>query len=158
MMTWWRHQMVTREFPHSDQWRGALIFDLRLNKRMSKQLWGWKFETPSHPLWHHRNEMCEISMWNNILLELSFCLVMKTVLFRIRRNYSNLNWKSKTIFQLCVLIEYIVLYIPIYTYHTFSNSETEQLSVYDIWGKLKACTNNCIPKRAVENNYSSMTN
>ena len=31
------------------------FFDLRLNKRLSKQSWGWWFETLSHPLWRHRN-------------------------------------------------------------------------------------------------------
>ena len=30
-------------------------FDLRPNKRLSKQSWGWWFETPSRPLWRHRN-------------------------------------------------------------------------------------------------------
>ena len=33
--------------------------ELRPNKRLSKQLWGWWFETPSHPshpLWHHCND------------------------------------------------------------------------------------------------------
>ena len=25
------------------------------NKRLSKQWWGWWFETPLRPLWHHRN-------------------------------------------------------------------------------------------------------
>ena len=30
--------------------------DLRLNKRLSKQSWGWWFETPSHSLWRHCNE------------------------------------------------------------------------------------------------------
>ena len=25
------------------------------NKQLSKQLWGWWFETPSHPLWRHCN-------------------------------------------------------------------------------------------------------
>ena len=29
------------------------FFYLRLNKRLSKQSWGWWFETPSHPLWRH---------------------------------------------------------------------------------------------------------
>ena len=29
------------------------IFDLRLNKRLSKPLWGWWFETPSRPLWRY---------------------------------------------------------------------------------------------------------
>ena len=31
------------------------FFDLRLNKRLSKQSWGWWFETLSRPLWRHRN-------------------------------------------------------------------------------------------------------
>ena len=44
--------------PHKGQWRGALMFSLvcALNKRLSKQSWGWWFETPSCSLWRHRNE------------------------------------------------------------------------------------------------------
>ena len=38
---------VTRSF--------GVFFDLRLNKRLSKQLWGWWFETPAWSLWRHRN-------------------------------------------------------------------------------------------------------
>ena len=34
-----------------------VFFDLRLNKRLSKQLWGWWLETLSHPLWRHRNAL-----------------------------------------------------------------------------------------------------
>ena len=30
-------------------------FDLGRNKRLSKQSWGWWFETPSCPFWRHRN-------------------------------------------------------------------------------------------------------
>ena len=33
----------------------ALVFDLRLNKRLNKQSLGWWFETPSHPLWRYCN-------------------------------------------------------------------------------------------------------
>ena len=33
------------------------FFDMRLNKRLSKEKWGWWFETPSHPLWRHCNDM-----------------------------------------------------------------------------------------------------
>ena len=33
------------------------FFDLRMNKRLSKQWWGWWFETPSCPLWRHCNAM-----------------------------------------------------------------------------------------------------
>ena len=33
-----------------------VYFDLRLNKRLSKQAWGWWFETPSCPIWRHCND------------------------------------------------------------------------------------------------------
>ena len=32
------------------------FFDLRLNKRLRKQSWGWWFEKPSRSLWRHHNE------------------------------------------------------------------------------------------------------
>ena len=38
---------VTRSFD--------VFFDLRLNKRLSKQSWGWWLETPSRTLWRHCN-------------------------------------------------------------------------------------------------------
>ena len=42
--------------PHKDQWRGALMFSLIcLNRRLSKQWWGWWLETPSRQLWRHCN-------------------------------------------------------------------------------------------------------
>ena len=40
---------VTRSF--------GVFFDLRLNKRLSKQSWGWWFETLSRLLWRHCNAM-----------------------------------------------------------------------------------------------------
>ena len=42
-----RTRPVTRSFD--------VFLDLRLNKRLSKQSWGWWFETLSRPLWRHRN-------------------------------------------------------------------------------------------------------
>ena len=67
ILTWWRHQMphfprcwpfvrwIHRSpvnTPHKGQWRGALIFSLIcLNKRLSKQSWGWWFKKLSCPLW-----------------------------------------------------------------------------------------------------------
>ena len=32
-----------------------VFYGLRLNTRLSKQSWGWRFETPSRPLWRHCN-------------------------------------------------------------------------------------------------------
>ena len=68
--SWWRHQMetfsgllaicagnssVTVEFPAQMPVTRTfdVFFDLRLNKRLSKQSWGWWFETPLHLLWFH---------------------------------------------------------------------------------------------------------
>ena len=45
---------VTRSFD--------VFFDLRLNKRLSKQPWGWWFETPPWSLWRH----CNDSKWREI--------------------------------------------------------------------------------------------
>ena len=71
--TWWRHQMetfsallaicagnspVTGEFPSQRPVTRSfdVFFDLRLEWTLSKQSWGWWFETPSRPLWRHCNE------------------------------------------------------------------------------------------------------
>ena len=70
--SWWRHQMetfcallaicagispVTCEFPAQRPVTQSfdVFIDLRLNKRLSKQWWGWWFETLSRPLWRHCN-------------------------------------------------------------------------------------------------------
>ena len=42
---------VTRSFD--------VFFDLRLDKRLSKQPWGWWFETPSWSLWRQ----CDVEIW-----------------------------------------------------------------------------------------------
>ena len=72
-ITWWRHQMetfsavlaicagnspVSGEFPAQRPVPRSfdVFFDLRLNKRLSKQSWGWWFETLSRPLWRHCND------------------------------------------------------------------------------------------------------
>ena len=38
-----------------------VFFDLRLNKRLNKQSWGWWFETPWRSLWRHCNGL---TMWH----------------------------------------------------------------------------------------------
>ena len=74
----WRHQVeafsallvrcvgnspVTGEFPaQGPVGRSFDVFlDLRLNKRLNKQSWGWSFGTPSHSLWRHCNGDIPIS-------------------------------------------------------------------------------------------------
>ena len=69
MSPWWRHQMktFTRYWPfvwgihrspvispHKGKWRGFdIFFDLRLNRRLSKQSWGRWCDTPLRSLWRH---------------------------------------------------------------------------------------------------------
>ena len=72
-LAWWRHQMETfsallaicagnspvpGEFPAQRPVTRSfdVFFDLRLNKRLSIQSWGWWIEMLSHPLWTHRND------------------------------------------------------------------------------------------------------
>ena len=70
---------VTRSFD--------VFFDLRLNKRLSKQWWGWWFETPSRPLWRHCNamwefilqQMCELA--REVRYQFLFCTHNHTILY-----------------------------------------------------------------------------
>ena len=74
---WWPNQMetfssllalcagnspVTGEFPSQRPVTRNfdVFFDLCLNKRLSKQSWGWWFDTPSRSLWRHCNGFCWI--------------------------------------------------------------------------------------------------
>ena len=74
LLIWWSHQMetfsallalcegnlpVTGEFLSQRPVTRSfdVLFDLRLNKRLSKQSWCWWFETPSRPLWRQCNDM-----------------------------------------------------------------------------------------------------
>ena len=70
--SWWRHQMETfsallticagnspvpGEFPTQKPVTQSfdIFFDLHLNKLLSKQSWGWWFETPPWSLWRQCN-------------------------------------------------------------------------------------------------------
>ena len=61
---------VTRSFD--------VYFDLRPNERLSKQSWGWWFETLSRSLWRHRNvyiqDMMDLLTWILFQFDLS-CLI-----------------------------------------------------------------------------------
>ena len=78
-ITWWCHEMETFsallaicagnspvpvEFPTQRPVTRSfdVFYDLRLNKRLSKQSWGWWFETPSRPKWRHRNDWMHFTL------------------------------------------------------------------------------------------------
>ena len=77
LISWWRHQMETfsaslaicagnspvpRKFPTQRPVSRSfdVFFELRLNKRLSKQSRGWWFKTLSCPLWRYCND-CSIT-------------------------------------------------------------------------------------------------
>ena len=90
MSTWWRHQMetfsvslaicagnspVNGEFPSQRPVTRNfdVVFDLRPNKLLSKQYWGWWFETPSRQLWRHRNENKHVCSMLPIIIHYNSC-------------------------------------------------------------------------------------
>ena len=104
-LTWWRHQMetfsallaicagnspVSGEFPTQRPVTLSfdVYFDLRPNKRLSKQSWSWWFETLSRPFWRHRNDV-----WYNCLFRWTaketpkFCITVFFVIWSSRAKY-----------------------------------------------------------------------
>ena len=62
--------------PHKGLWRRAMMFSLicALNKRLSKQSWGWWFETSSRPLW------CQCNVQRERFLTYTFMMYYKELL------------------------------------------------------------------------------
>ena len=62
---------VTGDFPSQRPVTRSFVFffDLLLNKRLSKQSWGWWFETPSRSLWRH----CDIKAVLNFNSTSAYC-------------------------------------------------------------------------------------
>ena len=94
-ISWWRHQMETisallticagnspvrGEFPTQRPVTRSFdaFFDLRMNKRLSKQWWGWWFDTPSCSLWGQHNLLATYLI---TILDYMFrcCLIMNCI-------------------------------------------------------------------------------
>ena len=116
-VTWWRHEMETFSallaiFAGNSPVPGELsaqrpvtrsfviFFDLRLNKRLSKQSWGWWFETLSRPLWCHCNDFCLLSHAMRQTVDLS--VIWKATTFMWRHcNVCNTSQVLSAGFTLC---------------------------------------------------------
>ena len=70
------HRWIPSQRPETRNF--DVFFDIRLNKRLSKQSWGWWFDTPSGPLLRHCNvdiidghskDISRIASWNISLHE-----------------------------------------------------------------------------------------
>ena len=110
-ISWRRHQMetfsallaicagnspVSGEFPAQRPVTRSfyVFFDLRPNKRLSKQLCGWWFETHSSPLWRHNNVAVFFGdvVQNSHVWTMHECMDIRTVLREI--NYAEVPLDS----------------------------------------------------------------
>ena len=64
-VTKWKH------FPR--YWPFVRGIDLRLNKRLGKQSWGWWFETLARPLWRHRNDNVRCNLFMSLFMPMGKC-------------------------------------------------------------------------------------
>ena len=67
--------------PHKGQGSFDAFFDLGKNKRLSKQSWGWWFETPSRPLWRHCDEL-----QNNLVARITYSVRMVYMFVDVHHN------------------------------------------------------------------------
>ena len=84
---------VTRSFD--------VFFDLRLNKRLSEQSWGWWFETLSRPLWRHCNGVdCNVTTDESVNLNFGNSIMPAQ---SFRHNYHFAKGKRNTCSESFVL-------------------------------------------------------
>ena len=112
-VSWWRHQMETfsallaicaENSPVPGEFTAQrpvtrsfdVFFDLRLNKRLSKQWWGWWFETLSHPLWCRRNGVAATRATNVQYHAVTYTLP-KTCRFWTRYAWNVIGLNSATV-------------------------------------------------------------
>ena len=98
LSTWWRNQMetfsallaicagnstVSGEFPAQRPVTRSfdIFFDLRLNERLSKQAWGWWFESLSCPLWRQCND------WKHEYCHLPYRYMMNLLRQSVQQKY-----------------------------------------------------------------------
>ena len=67
----------------------AVFFDLRLNKRLSKQSWGWWFEMLPRPLWRHSSV--------NFLIKGASANVATVMIIWMRLPIVLTNWNLKNV-------------------------------------------------------------
>ena len=82
------------------------LFDLHLNKRLSKQSWGWWFEMPWRSLWRHCNDTVEHSSC------IQFDLVQYNNIFHMNRIYSRKRTFMHNDFFFIIWSQYVPYDIP----------------------------------------------
>ena len=97
---------VSGEFParRPVTWNFDVFFYLCPNKLLSKQSWGWWFETPSRPLWRHRKDVGYSSWYKNLTRECSIIKSLIQYLWILRQKHPRhlyvCNWWSRNAYRL----------------------------------------------------------
>ena len=99
---------VTRSF--------GVFFDLRLNKRLSKQSWGWWFETLSHQLWRLRNVTTDILLMSLGLDEMSLIPVRIWICKSVSKILLTASGLVRPMCLACKMIKSSYLSLSIYIY------------------------------------------
>ena len=117
------NSLVTSEFPSQRPVTQSfdVCFHLCLNKRFSKQSWGWWFETPLRSLWRHCNGICGSSgmvcgvsvKWteiNGVCVEVPLMGLLSNYLghFRIAQHIRCIFMNE----NLCILIIISLKFVP----------------------------------------------
>ena len=132
---------VTGEFP-AQMASNFFFFDLRLNKQLSKQSWGWWFETPSRPLWRHCNAISispSLGDWNKPQTANS-----ENCFWLLDRNYTTVHLLWNRLFRVQFFENY---HIPV-----------PLMPLFKSMGSLQSHPKKHFMENSIENNKFSLTN
>ena len=107
-LSWWRHQMepfsallalCAGNSPVIDEFTAQrpvtrsfdVFFDLRLNKWLSKQSRGWRFETRSWSLWRHSND--KTIWWLYVCFQTNTLTIISDIVHATRKS-TECKWTS----------------------------------------------------------------
>ena len=87
---------ITGEFPAQRPVTRSfdVFFDMRRYKPLSKQSWGWRFETPSRSLWRHFNEEVKTYVNTHTLLTCPCCGLGTAFIFHFVEITLASRWRS----------------------------------------------------------------
>ena len=135
-------RLVTRNFD--------AFFDLRPNMLLSKQSWGWWFETPSRPLWRHRNVTARIYPAPHLswLRRGSLDLFRVLLLFRWILGWLDFICPDTVQSMICAVdrehngLEFVSCFMHATPYHFYRHGATSFSWIEHIrWKILEACVN-----------------
>ena len=108
-------------------WSFDVFLDLRLNKGLNKQPWGWWFETPSWSLWRQCNETCFRQFlgchWFRIRIRWSYHIIPKVwqdlTKCRGTKSVNEGHWKIRKSMCMYVRVRADVQFVAVHGFINF---------------------------------------